>query len=296
MFHCRQGLLPLCASWTLGAGFELALGAQGCIPLHRPIAAACPLAASDAEPEPQPCERAGRHWIAKDPDSGDIEELFVYRAGRYRNPTTLHKQADLFSIPASLAIDATFATAKRTVLDEHSWIEVVPGWISGADILFEQLAAAVPWRQHYRRLFEQTFREPRLTAEYRNVQAAPNKTLVDTAAVLSAHYRVGYDSLWLNFYRDGNDSTGWHRDRFSCRRPECIVPVLTLGSMRRFLLKPRAGGASVAFSPRSGDLIVMGGRCQEDWVHAVPKLPGLLEPRISVNFQSSMQARRKPHR
>jgi alkylated DNA repair dioxygenase AlkB len=69
--------------------------------------------------------------------------------------------------------------------------------------------------------------------------------------------------------------------------------VLTLGATRRFLLKPRDGGTSLAFSPRSGDLIVMGGKCQEEWVHAVPKLPGLLEPRISVNFQSSAQARRE---
>jgi len=121
----------------------------------------------------------------------------------------------------------------------------------------------------------------------------PVPALLDVASALSTHYRVGYDSVWLNLYRDGNDSTGWHRDRFSCRRQECIVPVLTLGATRRFLLKPRYGGTSIAFSPRSGDLIVMGGRCQEDWVHAVPKSPGLPDPRISVNFQSSMQARRE---
>jgi alkylated DNA repair dioxygenase AlkB len=69
--------------------------------------------------------------------------------------------------------------------------------------------------------------------------------------------------VWLNLYRSG-----------------------------RVLLKPRAGGSSLAFSPRSGDLVVMGGRCQQDWVHGVPKAPGIPEARISVNFQSSAQARR----
>jgi len=73
---------------------------------------------------------------------------------------------------------------------------------------------------------------------------------------------------------------------------ECVVPVLTLGGARRFLIKPRDGGRSIAFLPRSGDLIVMGGRCQSDWVHGVPKTPGMLEGRISVNFQSAAQARR----
>lgn len=199
-------------------------------------------------------------------------------------------QEDLFAGGETLAVDRTFATAKRTALDAHSWVELVPGWLSGAGILLEQLRAAVPWKQHDRRLFDQTFQEPRLTASYRSMQNVPAEALVAAADALSNHYGVRYDNLWLNLYRDGQDSTGWHRDRFSCRKPECIVPVLTLGATRKFLLKPRAGGASITFKPGSGDLIVMGGRCQEDWVHGVPKIPGILEPRVSVNFQSSTQA------
>jgi alkylated DNA repair dioxygenase AlkB len=201
-------------------------------------------------------------------------------------------QANLFTSRGAIAADASFATAKRTALDAHSWVEVVPFWLSGADALFERLSAEVPWKEHYRRLFDRTFLEPRLTAEYRRVQDAP-PPLAALADVLSQHYRVRYDSLWLNLYRDGRDSTGWHRDRFSCRQPECIVPVLTLGATRRFLIKPRQGGPSVGFSPGSGDLVVMGGRCQQDWLHGVPKTPGTRGSRISVNFQSSAQARRR---
>jgi alkylated DNA repair dioxygenase AlkB len=205
----------------------------------------------------------------------------------------LRAQEDLFaSAGSSLAIDLSFATAKRIPLDAQSWVEVVPGWISGSHGLFARLAAAVPWLQHDRRLFDQTFREPRLTAEYRNLRDVPDRVVLETANALSQRYGVVYDSLWLNYYRDGQDSTSWHRDRFSCRRPDCIVPVLTLGTTRRFLLKPRRGGRSIAFKPASGDLIVMGGRSQEDWMHSVPKDPGIAEPRISINFQSSSQARR----
>jgi alkylated DNA repair dioxygenase AlkB len=201
-------------------------------------------------------------------------------------------QQDLFaSAVSSVAVDTTFATARRIALDGGSWVEVVPGWMSGSRILLERLATSVPWQQHDRRLFEQTFREPRMTAEYRRLRNVPDQALTDAVSVLSQHYGVIYDSLWLNLYRDGRDSTGWHRDRFSCRRPECIVPVLTLGATRRFLIRPRSGGNSVAFKPGSGDLIVMGGRSQQDWVHGVPKDPGNAEPRISINFQSSMQAR-----
>lgn len=203
-------------------------------------------------------------------------------------------QEDLFANDtADLAVDTSFATARRVPIDAHSWVEIVPGWMSGSRNLLERLATAVPWQQHDRRLFEQTFQEPRLTAEYRNLRDVPEQALLDAANALSEHYGVVYDSLWLNFYRDGQDSTGWHRDRFSCRRPECIVPVLTLGATRRFLVKPRAGGQSLVFKPGSGDLVVMGGRSQEDWVHSVPKDPRVSDRRISINFQSSVQARRE---
>lgn len=207
----------------------------------------------------------------------------------------MRAQADLFaSETSSLGVDESFATAKRIEIDAHSWVEVVPDWMSGSLSLLERLTTAVPWRQHDRRLFDQTFREPRLTAEYRQLGDVPEKALLVAARALSQHYGVVYDSLWLNLYRDGQDSTGWHRDRFSCRRPQCIVPVLTLGATRRFLIKPRAGGVSIAFKPGSGDLLVMGGRSQEDWLHGVPKDPGIVEPRVSINFQSSVQARGLP--
>jgi len=200
-------------------------------------------------------------------------------------------QVDLFTSCREVGVDATFASATRTMLDAGSWVEVVPGWLRGCDLVFERVASAVAWKEHYRRVFDRVFLEPRLTAEYRDLGEAPPPVPM-LAGVLSRHYRVPYDSVWLNLYRTERDSTGWHRDRFSCRQPECIVPVLTLGATRRFLLKPRRGGPSIAFSPRSGDLIVMGGRCQQDWVHGVPKVQGAREARVSVNFQSSVQARR----
>jgi alkylated DNA repair dioxygenase AlkB len=202
-------------------------------------------------------------------------------------------QEDLFANDAEFpALDTAFISARRVSLDAHSWVEAIPGWMSGSHALFERLAMAVPWRQHDRELFDQTFIEPRLTAQYKRLQDVPHEMLVEAARALSRHYGVLYDNLWLNLYRDGRDSTAWHRDRFSCRQPETIVPVLTLGATRRFFIKPRAGGRAMVFKPGSGDLIVMGGRAQQDWVHSVPKDPKVAEPRISVNFQSTAQGSR----
>jgi hypothetical protein len=72
--------------------------------------------------------------------------------------------------------------------------------------------------------------------------------------------------------------------------------VLSLGAPRRFLIKARPGGKSVGLTPESGDLIVMGGRAQRDWLHSVPKQARPAGARVSVNFSSRFQATDPRHR
>ncbi|MFI9556668.1 alpha-ketoglutarate-dependent dioxygenase AlkB [Nonomuraea endophytica] len=200
-------------------------------------------------------------------------------------------QLDLFAQQAP-SLDRAFATARRVRLDETSWVEHVPAWLTGGDQLLRALMAGAAWEQRLRRIADRMMVEPRLTAEYPDLAGAPHDLLRTAAAVLSAHYGVPYDGLWINFYRDHRDSTGWHGDWATCRRELCVVPVLSLGATRRFLLKPRTGGRSVALTPAAGDLIVMGGRCQRDWRHSVPKQTTPSGPRVSVNFSSRLQSQR----
>lgn len=190
---------------------------------------------------------------------------------------------------ADLAIDERFGTAVRRDLDETSWVEVVHGWVSGSETLLNSLVAGVPFEQRKRWMYNQLFDEPRLTAEYPDIADAPEPFIATIAQALSDRYGVPYDGLWLNLYRDERDGTGWHGDWPSCKREECIVPVLSLGATRKFLLKPREGGPSVALTPTGGDLVVMGGRCQRDWRHSVPKQSRPAGVRVSLNFQSTFQ-------
>ncbi|MEV4010478.1 alpha-ketoglutarate-dependent dioxygenase AlkB [Nonomuraea angiospora] len=188
--------------------------------------------------------------------------------------------------------DPTFAAARRVQLDATSWVEHVPGWLRGSRQLLDSLLAKAGWEQRDRWMFDRKYVEPRLTAEYTDLAEVPEPLLLAITAALSEHYGVPYDGLWVNLYRDHRDSTGWHGDWQTCRRDECVVPVLSLGATRRFLLKPRTGGRSVALTPAGGDLVVMGGRCQRDWRHCVPKQTAPAGVRISVNFSSRLQATR----
>lgn len=85
-------------------------------------------------------------------------------------------------------------------------------------------------------------------------------------------------------------NTGWHADRPAHKAPTAIVPGLSLGAPRRFLVRRVGGGPSTVFTPAGGDLIIMKGRCQRDWQHCVPKQKALAGPRMSLNFSTVTQS------
>jgi len=64
-----------------------------------------------------------------------------------------------------------------------------------------------------------------------------------------------------------------------------MVAIVSLGTARPLLLRPRGGGASLRFDVGHGDLLVMGGSCQRTWEHAVPKTTRNIGSRISVQFR-----------
>jgi len=188
------------------------------------------------------------------------------------------------------AIDrAAFETATEHQLDEHSSITHVHGLIRGHEELMRQMSVLAGWEQRRRWMFDRMVDEPRLTHEYPSVAGAP-PFLIDIADALSDYCGVRYDRIWMNWYRDNHDGTGWHADRPAHKAPTAVVPVLSLGAPRRFLVRQFGGGPSTVFTPDGGDLIIMQGRCQRDWQHCVPKQKAPAGPRMSLNFSSVTQS------
>ncbi|HET6984637.1 MAG TPA: alpha-ketoglutarate-dependent dioxygenase AlkB [Myxococcaceae bacterium] len=201
-------------------------------------------------------------------------------------------QSSLFDLEP-LTFDRTFSRLERIHLDETAWIDVVPGWVAGSDQLFRTLSETLPWAQRTRFLYEQNRIEPRLTAGWHAGSGRPLEPAVldEMRVVLSGQYGVLFDSAGFNFYRDGQDSVAWHRDKIPQRIHQPVVALVSLGEPRRFLLRPRGGGRSRPFPLGHGDLLVTGGDTQRTWEHAVLKVAHA-GPRISVAFRHGMDARR----
>ncbi|GAA1481289.1 alpha-ketoglutarate-dependent dioxygenase AlkB [Gordonia sinesedis] len=178
---------------------------------------------------------------------------------------------------------------RRRELTDGAWVDLRPGWVTGADDLFDALHEKAAWRAERRRMYDRMVDVPRLVATYTDVDRFPDPLLVEARAALSEYYRpelpAGFATAGLALYRSGSDSVAWHGDRIGRGSThDTMVAILSLGSPRPLLLRPRGGGASLKFLLSSGDLLVMGGSCQRTWEHAVPKISGV-GPRMSVQFR-----------
>ena len=192
------------------------------------------------------------------------------------------RQGDLFA-QGPPALDPT-ATVERLHLDDYSWIDVSSRWLRGGDELLEWLAAHLRWTRAERPMYGEMVFEPRLGAFVRPGSPGAPPVLVDVAGALQARYRAGFNSVWVNYYRSGEDSVAWHSDSFGIDPAGEMVAIVSLGGPRRFLLRPAGGGRSRSFTLASGDLLVMGGAGQDRWEHSVPKVASA-PPRMSITFR-----------
>ena len=162
-----------------------------------------------------------------------------------------------------------------------------------ANALFEQLRTETPWTQERGRLGP----FPRLTAWYADTgltytysgvthQAIPwTPRLLDVRRQVEAVAETPFNSVLLNYYRDGQDSMGYHTDAESELGVNPVIASISLGGVRQFVMKHSATGAKLKYELAHGSLLVMGGTCQHHWVHGVPKTKTVVAGRINLTFR-----------
>ena len=196
---------------------------------------------------------------------------------------------DGFDEPALGPLDD--GSVPRTTLTRGAWVDLRRGWLAGSGAVFARLAQEVPWRAGKRQMYDRVVAVPRLLCFYGEEAPLPHPVLTAAREALSAYYGpyLGepFRTAGLCLYRDGRDSVAWHGDTIGRgAREDTMVAILSLGTPRALLLRPREGGQRpLRFEVGHGDLLVMGGSCQRTWEHAVPKTAQPVGARISVQFR-----------
>jgi len=193
-------------------------------------------------------------------------------------------QRSLFA-SGEVAVDPD-APWDRVALDDSSWVDVCRGHLRGADDVLDHVIGAVPWQCGRRFMYDRMVDDPRLSYRSPRPELVPHPALAVVRAGLAARYGVALGAAAFNYYRDGRDSVAPHGDRELRETDDTLVCLLTLGATRPFRLRPhgRRGGPTHDLAPGSGDVLVMGGACQRDWEHAVPKVRAA-GPRVSVTWR-----------
>jgi alkylated DNA repair dioxygenase AlkB len=200
----------------------------------------------------------------------------------------LAQQISLFGRDA-IAVDGTFARLQRIDLDATAWIDYVPGWVEGHQRLMDEIVRTTRWQSERRPMYDRIVDVPRLLASFPD-DGPGHPGFEEMRRLLSQRYASPFPHLSAALYRDGRDSVAFHGDLVARELPEALVVTVSLGEPRRFVLKPREGGAaSRTLMLGWGDLTVMGGACQRTWLHGIPKVAHA-GPRLVLMFRPTWYA------
>ena len=190
-----------------------------------------------------------------------------------------------------------FDDCEITQLDDDCHLDLHRGWVANGDTLLADLMHNTAWEQESITLFGKAVPQPRLTAwfgvamdvttRYRTtlppVPWPAGLAIVKDA--LAAHTGVSFNSALANLYRDGRDSVAWHADDEPALGDAPVIASVSLGASRRFALRARDRSGRFAVDLGHGDLLVMSGKTQHLWLHAVPKTRRPVGPRINLTFR-----------
>jgi alkylated DNA repair dioxygenase AlkB len=204
------------------------------------------------------------------------------------DPPQVAWQGSLFDDAEPGRARLSFDGLRHDPLDERSWIDVVPGWVTDHAELFDELLAEATWQQRTRTMWDKDVLEPRMVA----VLPWPFPTrIAELVTPLNERYRVRFDSCLINLYRDGSDAVAWHADTVRKTMRDPLVATVSLGARRAFLVRPATGGPIVRrYAPGEGDLVMMGGSMQHDWHHTVPREKCASGARMSITLRHSRPA------
>jgi alkylated DNA repair dioxygenase AlkB len=196
--------------------------------------------------------------------------------------------ADLFPSPERLPVPGADVVYHRQFLPA-----------AGAAELLRRLIEQIPWRQDSILLWGKSVPQPRLTAWYGDpgrsytysgltLHPLPWTDDLDLLRTMAEGVAAAtFNSVLLNYYRDHNDSVGFHADDEPELGATPTIGSISLGETRALTFKPRKhkDRDPVRIALESGSLLVMKGDTQRNWKHAIAKESRPCGPRVNLTFR-----------
>ena len=167
-----------------------------------------------------------------------------------------------------------------------------------SEYLMNKFIAEMPWQQKVVKMYNKNIFTPRLTiwvgdpgTDY-SFSGEKHDPLPWTEELLMIKNKIEplagtkFNSVLLNYYRDGNDSVAWHSDNEDSLGRHPVVASVTFGQVRSFDIRNKKNH-SQKFSVRleNGSYLLMKGELQEKWEHRIAKSNKPMKERVNLTFR-----------
>ena len=177
---------------------------------------------------------------------------------------------------------------------ELSFLEQLPLSLPNDEVL-ARLIAETAWRSETITVWGKQHAQPRLTAwhgdaayTYSGLRLEPlplTPLQREIRAAVEAASGRRFNSVLLNYYRDGRDSMGMHSDNEPELGPEPAIASVSFGAARTFVLQHKGTKKRIRIDLTAGSLLLMAGTLQQYWIHGINKITRSVGPRVNLTFR-----------
>ena len=181
-------------------------------------------------------------------------------------------------------------------------IEYFPEFFSREKSLnfLPQLLDTIKWKQNTIKMYGKENPVPRLEAwygdpgksyAYSGIRMEPNPwtdELREIKRSIEAELEISFNSVLINYYRDGQDRVAWHSDDEKELGKNPVIGSVSFGAERTFKLRHKRykeNNLKQSIVLKNGSFLLMKGATQHHWMHEIPRTAKPIGPRINLTFR-----------
>jgi alkylated DNA repair dioxygenase AlkB len=164
--------------------------------------------------------------------------------------------------------------------------------------LLKTLIEQTPWVQEDILMYGKIIKTPRLTTWYgdngksytfsgKKYDPIPwTPELLEIKSRIESIAETTFNTVLLNYYRNGNDSVAWHSDDEYELGKDPVIASVSFGQMRRFDVRQKQDHQQkFSVDLENGSLLLMKGDLQHFWEHRIAKSVKPMKERVNLTFR-----------